>query len=238
MIKLNGYTIIPTIFPDKTSQVWKIPEEVLLSDVYRIQWTFESEVEIVHLLQLSELVKAHLFISYLPYARQDKEVSNNSTFALKTLIKMLQLGNFCSITVTDPHNSAVLPSNWTIDKPDQDIQHLVDKLEVRICYPDKGAAKRYNIHSLRGTIIADKVRNQLTGEIEGMVLDHDKVNGAVLIVDDICDGGKTFIEASNLLYKAGASDVYLYTTHGIYSKGIEILKNANIKRIFNKNGEI
>ena len=45
----------------------------------------------------------------------------------------------------------------------------------------------------------------------------------VLIVDDICDGGRTFIELAKVLRAKGAETVDLYTTHGIYSKGTKVL---------------
>lgn len=239
MITLNGYKITPTIFPDKTSQVWNIPAEIIEQDQYKIEWSFENEAEIVHLLQLAQLVKAHLYIEYLPYARQDKEVSNSTTFALQTFIKIIQTGDFCSVSVLDPHSTHLLPKDWHIVKPENKIQKIIERLQCKVCYPDKGAAKRYKLHTLNHPpVIAEKVRNQQTGAIEGMKLDHDTVCGDYLIVDDICDGGRTFTEAANLLYKAGANSVYLYTTHGIYSKGTEVLKEAGIKLIFNYKGEV
>jgi ribose-phosphate pyrophosphokinase len=63
-------------------------------------------------------------------------------------------------------------------------------------------------------------------------------NKSVLIVDDICDGGRTFIEAAKLLYIEGVNNVYLYVTHGLFTKGIQILYDAGIKRIFTYKGEI
>ena len=45
-----------------------------------------------------------------------------------------------------------------------------------------------------------------------------------LIVDDICDGGGTFIPLAKKLKNAGAKTVTLYVTHGIFSKGLDPLK--------------
>jgi ribose-phosphate pyrophosphokinase len=46
------------------------------------------------------------------------------------------------------------------------------------------------------------------------------VNGkTVLIIDDICDGGKTFLELGKKLKELGAKSVLLHVTHGIFSKG-------------------
>lgn len=79
MIKLDGHTVDITMFPDKTSQVWKIPEYMLNTARINIYWYFEHEGEIVHLAQIKDLldsrqIECDLSIDYLPYARQDKLV--------------------------------------------------------------------------------------------------------------------------------------------------------------------
>ena len=44
-----------------------------------------------------------------------------------------------------------------------------------------------------------------------------------LIVDDICDGGRTFLEAAKILKEETTGKLFLYVTHGIFSKGIDEL---------------
>lgn len=249
MIYLNGHEIKPTIFPDKTSQVWKIPQDALKSRRNMIEWEFESEAELIHVLQLAHLVsqtaKPSLLIPFLPYGRQDKPVSNETTFALRTLILTLEnSGLFRHFLTWDAHSMDCMSDKWSSIIPDKQIADAIKAtLATTLCFPDKGAAKRYS-HLFEGgfeEIIMDKVRNQSTGVIEGLkiVEGPNKLdNKRILIIDDICDGGRTFIEAANVLYSLSAKEVNLYTTHGIYSKGIEVLREANIKRIFNLNGEV
>jgi ribose-phosphate pyrophosphokinase len=88
------------------------------------------------------------------------------------------------------------------------------------------------------TLTCEKVRDCRTGDIVGMDIDDEKLlnTDRVLLVDDICDGGRTFIEVAKLLHVV--KEIHLYTTHGIYSKGTEVLRNAGIKRIFNYKGEV
>jgi ribose-phosphate pyrophosphokinase len=53
----------------------------------------------------------------------------------------------------------------------------------------------------------------------------DVENEECLIVDDICDGGRTFLEIAKILKARGASSIELYVTHGIFSNNaIEKLK--------------
>jgi len=46
----------------------------------------------------------------------------------------------------------------------------------------------------------------------------------ILIVDDICDGGATFNQAAQILKEKGAVNLYLYVTHGIFIKGLDLLQ--------------
>ena len=45
-------------------------------------------------------------------------------------------------------------------------------------------------------------------------------------IDDICDGGQTFISLAQSLKKQGAAEIFLYVTHGIFSKGLDQLKTC------------
>ena len=47
----------------------------------------------------------------------------------------------------------------------------------------------------------------------------DVTGKSVLIADDICDGGRTFIELAKVLKERGAAHIHLHVTHGIFSKG-------------------
>jgi len=86
-----------------------------------------------------------------------------------------------------------------------------------VYYPDNGAAKRLSKLIDYRYIRGDKERDWETGEILGtQVLDvtADGLEGnTVLIVDDICSYGGTFIQAAEALKKLGVAHIYLYVTH-------------------------
>lgn len=247
MIKLNGFEIKPTIFPDKTSQVWKVNPE-FIGAFNDIEWTFENEGEIVQVAQLKDLLaemqpncQISLELPYLPYGRQDKEVSNESTFALFTFAKMINAMGFHSIGIVDPHSELAtkLIKRSTARSPFSKIFETLGSLDAISCFPDEGASTRYGgLKAQCGRVIFDKVRDQLTGNILGVSTEDTIRSVSYLIVDDICDGGKTFIEVAKALYAGGASEVHLYVSHGIFSKGTQVLRDAGIKRIFTYNGEI
>lgn len=254
MIVINGKTIVhPTIFPDKTSQVWKLDNQHLqYVGELRVIWEFENEAELIHLSQLKMLLdninpKALkvLEIPYLPYARQDKQVSNRTTFALTPFARLLNTMEWDAVLVFDPHSKIDdLIKNVVSIQPSKEIEAAIGECQPDlIVYPDAGAQDRYfrliNIQS----ICLEKTRNQLTGEITGMKVEdfyagQSLIGKTCLMVDDLVDGGATFVGASILLHSLGAKEVDLYVSHGIFSKGLSPLRNSGIKRIFTKNGEV
>lgn len=245
MIKLNGAEIKPTIFPDKTSQVWNLEESLFDASVYNIKWNFEHEAEFIHLAQLKELLDvkgagkpALLTIPYFPYARQDKHVSNNTTFARVTFEKLLKFLDFDYVVAFDLHS----PSRCVVShSPFNEVLEVIRKINSdMIVFPDKGAETKYLpiFASYIDSISANKIRNQETGEITHLELNGNCEGKKCLIVDDICDGGMTFIKLSELLFKNGASEVNLYVSHGLFTKGTQILKDAGINKIFTKDGEL
>lgn len=251
MITANGIVIEPTIFPDGTSQVWKIDENIFdnFPDV-RVVWDFKSEAEFIHLAQLKTLIDArrtegHLLMPYLPYARQDKGVSNDATFALTTFAELLNSLKFKTVTVVDPHsNAAALIKYVYIIYPEYQIQNALAACDSKfIALPDRGAKDKYvpafrNMFLSLPIICGSKARDQSTGIITYHPIDVDVSFKNVMIIDDICDGGMTFVLLAKELKRCGANNVDLFVSHGLFTKGLRVLRGAGIGRIFTKYGEI
>jgi len=251
VIKLNDYVIIPTIFPDGTSQVWKIPTNILFqTNEPIVTWIFDSENEFIQLAQLKDLLdknqlNSNLVITYLPYARQDKFVTNETTFALHTFAKLLNTLQFSKIVIIDPHSKTSLDliKNSVAAYPISEVKEVVIITNADcICYPDRGAAYKYqqiyNEEIKLPVTLAHKSRDKLTGQILSTYVDGDVQGKSVLIIDDIVDGGATFIGLAEGLYAKGAKEVNLFVTHGLFSKGTEVLFNSGINRIFTADGEV
>lgn len=247
MILINGTSLQVTKFPDGTSQVWKIPETLIQENTsVTVTWDFSSEAEFMQLAQLkllldSRSIKSSLLIKYLPYARQDKPVSNTTTFALHSFANLLNSLKFDEVTVIDPHSSVAgkLINNFQVSWTYKIVYTVANLTQTDIvAYPDKGALEKYRRIIRLPFIYGEKVRDQLTGEIISYNLIGECAGKNVLIVDDICDGGMTFKFLSKDLLAAGAKEVNLFVSHGIFSKGLRILKESNINRIFSKDGEV
>lgn len=258
MIRYNDYVIRPTIFPDGTSQVWKIPE-CKFDDDSLIYWEFENEAEYVHVLQLVMLLHAkgvkqlRLYVPFMPYGRQDKPISNDATFALE-LMKLL--GSYCwslfdtfQMITDDLHGEDFGLGYLKNVPPTKQIHFAIDDADVDcLCCPDVSAWNRLSslkqdvlYLNLYQSIVLEKERDPATGEIKGLKFAEGSYqpNGEddILIVDDICDGGRTFIEAARLL-KPMCNSISLYVTHGIFSKGLDVLTEAGISRIYTRKGRV
>lgn len=253
MIKVHGHDINVTVFPDKTSQVWKLSDELLGADKCNerriIRWDFEGEQEIIQIIQLSNLLDEVngykpiiLECPYLPYGRQDKETNNTSCFALETFCRLFS--GISELHTFDAHNPAffelnkkAIPFNFVNTLPTKEINDIVQREAIDlIVYPDKGAAKRYSHLSATPFVCADKARNQLTGEITGMTMPKINESLNILVLDDLIDGGATPIGVAKEIMKYKPSKLIGYFSHCICSKGTKIVHNVGYSKIFDKNG--
>ena len=187
-------------------------------------------------IQYGSYRKISLQLEYCPYARQDRVCDEGESFGLKVFANLINSLNFEAVHIIDPHsdvapalinNSWVSPLHDYFDYTISDIDYLVS--------PDAGANKKVFKLSQEldiPMIRADKVRDVKTGKIlETIVYADDLTGKRVMIVDDICDGGRTFIELAKQLIDKGAT-VDLYVTYGIFSNGKEVLKEAGINNIY------
>lgn len=247
MIKVNGHILQPTIFPDNTSQVWNIPQEVLENKFIKIIWEYNHEGELFHLLQLNDILKINkpkqkvLEMDYLPYARQDKHISNQASFALHTFANVINSMEFDNVQVLDAHSSVAsnIINNFVDIFPQHQIDNAIKETESdTIALPDAGAYARYGKKYLNyPQIIGNKKRNQQTGYIEEYTFTGDVKDKKVLIIDDICDGGMTFRLLARDLLKNGAKEVNLYVSHGIFSKGLDVLYKDGVNKILTSKGK-
>ena len=240
------HNVISTVFPDKTSQVWKLPDFVLDSRHIKIIWNFEEEREIIDLINLKMLLNSNavviLHMPYMPYARQDKEVNNNSTFSLHTFASFLNGLHFDLVTANDVHNeykTKQLIDNFHNITIRQVIENMKERVHLDVvCFPDYGAETRYSKFFTCKTVVVNKIRNQQTGMISNTSIKDNseeiiKNSENILIWDDLCDGGRTFIEVTKILKEINSKiDIYLYVSHGIFSKGKEVLHEAGISMIW------
>lgn len=190
------------------------------------------------------LRQATLELPWLPYARQDRTMREGDSFALKVFAGFLNQLRFDRVVVLDPHSDVAA---GVVDRMVAIPQHtclaqsrtLMAELAqgMMLIAPDAGALKK--IHALAQQVkaqeygILGKHRDIASGALSGFELLKGDVAGRdVLIADDLCDAGGTFIGSAAVLRAAGARSVSLYVTHGLFSKGVDTLLSQGIDRIW------
>ena len=175
----------------------------------------------------------HLDMPYVPYARQDRVCNSGEALSAKVFCQMVNSQGYESVTIFDPHSDVVpaLLDRVVVKDASTAIAQILEREEfkhgVTFIAPDAGAQKRVmklaKTFGVESVACADKVRDTKTGQILGVSLDFDFPAGLpALVIDDICDGGATFVALSNHITTKPALDgpLYLYVSHGIFSKGV------------------
>lgn len=187
--------------------------------------------------------KTILHLPYLPHGRADRVFEYGNALPLESFLDHTL--SFNEVMLTDPH------SNFYYDKSYNDCIEFTVKSQHQ-CFvetvgndiksgdvliaPDKGALNKiYKLQQaldyrmIATTVVeAGKKRDIETGRIIETTLPEgvDLKGKVVWIVDDLSDGAGTFIPLGNKLKEAGAKQVNLYITHGIFAKGLALLKGS------------
>lgn len=174
-----------------------------------------------------------LEMDYVPYARQDRRCNRGEAFGIKVFGDYINQLKFDAVLITDPHSDV---TSACIER-----SYIVDQTEVFgsvhdfgagwfIVAPDMGAKKKAEKFAKDtmsfGVITCYKERDMATGEIisQGIIGGDQVPKGAKLFVlDDICDGGRTFVGVRDLLKQLEPETVELAVTHGIFSYGTEVV---------------
>jgi ribose-phosphate pyrophosphokinase len=169
-----------------------------------------------------------LVLPYVPGARQDnKKREGDRLLTLLYVTKLIIQTGFRRVLVLDPHSLATtaLLDNCVVttfgpmfDEPEWD----------GVIAPDLGAVARatdfavqYELPVYNGLKHRDPATNKLSGfSVSGL-----QRGKHYIVVDDICDGGGTFLGLAEKIKEAG-STADLFVTHGLFSKGTDALRKA------------
>lgn len=163
-------------------------------------------------------------IPYVPYARQDRRANEGEPLSIQVMANLINSMQASEVKIWDPHSDVTpaLINNVTVIPQEQLVHRLIGtKQYCAIVAPDAGATKKaLKVAQRLGIplVQAHKTRDTETGQITGTrILDPIPDSSLpLLVVDDICDGGRTFIELGKCFYN---KSVDLYITHGIFSQG-------------------
>jgi ribose-phosphate pyrophosphokinase len=191
--------------------------------------------------------KINLYVPYFLGARSDRKFTEGGINYLKDVIcPIINSQKFKSVTILDAHSDVIEACIKNYKKIDNiklvkfaliDIDNKNGAREnLYLVSPDAGALKKvYNVaehFKIENLIIASKHRDIKTGKIirtDVPGLTQESCRRNFVIVDDICDGGRTFLEIAKTIRSERnisifGDKIYLVVTHGIFSTGFDELK--------------
>jgi len=249
MIKVTKFTANGPV--DIPCKVWKFPTGEIgfkFTDIsliikgqskYEINCKFESNDDIFAAIQAVDALKnlnvnsesIILFLPYLPYSRQDRICHEGEAFSLGLFAQILNsLG--VTICTLDVHSEVAFGQIPMLENATQyECAWYLPKFGTLIA-PDKGAklkAKQHaqvNGYSFDKTEIVCLEKQRIGSSIVYMDYEFDAIKGTACIVDDLCDGGGTFLACADMLRRTqpNLTELSLYITHGFFTAGIDKLK--------------
>ena len=186
-----------------------------------------------------------LDLPYVPYSRQDRACSKGEDFALKTFVSMLKSSGVDLLLTDDQHSNIDFDGFIYSTKQSQFVCKIKEDFDWFVA-PDKGAFEKTKWNAIRvaekefleasngsrsmlrlpTAFAMQKVRTPTGITYDDDTSRSDVLYGDVLITDDICDGGATFLQCAEAIRKKHprVKTISLYVTHGIFSKGVDKLK--------------
>lgn len=152
---------------------------------------------------------------------------------------MINECKFDEVTIFDPHSDVTMALiNNSVKKSsfeyvEKSIRHIYDithtaedeimstvSADILLVSPDAGAYKKVFEfgEKLNLPVMGAMKHRDKNGKID-LMFTHDVEGKDCLIVDDLCDGGYTFELLGKALKEHKARKVYLYVSHGLFSKG-------------------
>lgn len=242
---VNGIKHIPKIWNFPSGEVGvacHFDSSAFLKTSVKIDACITNSDDIMILLMLTDSVrrmyenaKIHLFLGYIPYGRQDRVCNEGESLSIKVFANLINSQNYESVQIYDPHSNvtgALLNSVRIIHQHEIFNSFFVRKIPTEerqvLIAPDQGASSKIKEIAKRTTgysdvFVADKQRDLATGHINNFTFSGDVDGKHCTVVDDICDGGMTFILIGKALKEAGALSTTLCVTHGIFTKGHEVV---------------
>lgn len=253
MLLLNNQHVHFINFPNKERRL-DLPKE-LVKDMNTVLWHYDNDGSIFELLLLEQVMfqlqkPYDLIIGYMPYSRMDRIQEGTTAFSLELLCKILANNTLMlnKIFVSDPHSPVTLELLHKYDIPAEELNYSLADVVMEyanvnlenawIVFPDKGAALRYDESKYPNVIICEKTRDFATGRITDMKAHVHKQtttpdsNAPLIIIDDLCSYGGTFIRAVDAVKKLDnvtSNDAWLIVTHAE-----QAIDEGSVMTTFNK----
>lgn len=192
--------------------------------------------ELFILMQVCDILKRHgvcfgIHIFYLMSMRMDRVMDFNRPFSLSIVCNVLDNLGARYIAVYCPHSLEIkrLIKNSEVMELSSILRTNFEKYQL--VFPDEGARIRYADVPIGKHIFGKKTRDLATGKITSIEIENpEDIDGRPLLIrDDLCDGGGTFIGLAEAIRKINPNlELNILVDHMVNPKGIE-----NLSKTFN-----
>ncbi|MFM9379149.1 ribose-phosphate diphosphokinase [Gordonia sp. VNK21] len=192
------------------------------------QWIMETLI-MIDALKRGSAKRITAILPFYPYARQDKKHRGREPISARLIADLLKTAGADRIVTVDLHTDQI---QGFFDGP-VDHMHAQGQLaeyvrenygtdNICVVSPDAGRVKVGEkwadaldgapmafVHKTRDPDVPNQIKsNRVVGEVAGKTC---------VLIDDMIDTGGTIAGAVNVLKEAGAGDVIIATTHGVFS---------------------
>ena len=214
----------------------RFEESVRGSDAFVLQshpqplndWLME-QLLMIDALKRGSAKRITAILPFYPYARQDKKHRGREPISARLIADLFKAAGADRLVSVDLHTDQI---QGFFDGPVDHMhalpiltKHIKDNYNldnIVVVSPDAGRVKESEkwanqlggaplafIHKTRDIDVANKVTsNRVVGDVEGRTC---------VLLDDMIDTGGTIAGAVQVLKNAGAGDVIIATTHGVFS---------------------
>ncbi len=181
-------------------------------------------------------------IPYFGYARQDRKVAPRTSISAKVVSNLISMAGANRVVTVDLHAGQIqgffdIPVDNLFTTPlfAKFIKKKFKNKKLICVSPDVGGVQRTRglATKLKTDLAIIDKRRPRPGKSQVMNLIGDVRGKTCLIVDDIIDSGGTIVNAAEVLKKRGATEIYVFITHGVLSgDASRKIKNSKIKKLF------
>lgn len=245
-----GYvSVFSKRFPDGEIYL-RLPQKVEGSDVLLVQSMYPAQSDrLVELLLALEVLsryenRVNLLITYLAYARQDREFLIGESVSLKSVVKALTTYEVDVLVTIDAHNphaieKAVESGRYLNIVPGEVFAEAISRKyrgrEITVVAPDRGALSRAQSianHLNCGYIAVQKVRDRVTGRVEHIFNSLNSISELAIVVDDIVSTGGTIAGIASYLTSRNIEVVAAISHALLVGDAYERLVKSGVREIY------
>lgn len=194
-------------------------------------------MQVADVVNRQEMIIDNLFIGYLMSMRCDRLFDIKRPFSLKLIAGIINNIGAKRVNIVEPHSLTSLmlikDSVGVLSTAEFFVKELLrskeKNLDAVVVLPDNGALNRYQIHGRYPYIVCNKERDAETGKLLSFSVNVGETeckDKDLVLLDDLCDGGGTFIGLALKLRELAPKSLSLLVTHAIQLDGIRKVAEA------------